>query len=112
MTITALLLTTIIIILGIYDLVVVVLGYCRGRYIAFSISRFMQWLPRKATFFVCVVFYCMGHFWGPMTCPDSPPSASVIEPVPEMVEANYGEPIPVHPRGSVSENPEHFRRAE
>ena len=84
MTATALLITTIVIVLGIYDLAAVVIGKLRGQGIKYSISRFMQGLPRQATFFVCVCFYIMGHFWGFMNCPACPECPA---PAPAAVEA-------------------------
>lgn len=91
MTTTALVVTTVVIVLGIYDLAAVVIGRIRGQGIKFSISRFMQGLPRNATFFVCVVFYVMGHFWGAMNCPpDCPPTTTITEPI---------EPQPNQPPG-------------
>ena len=67
MTKTALFVTTLIIIAGIYDLVAIVYGGIEGKGVNYSISRFMQGLPQRATFFVCVCFYILGHFWGFMT---------------------------------------------
>lgn len=97
MTTTALLITTIVIVLGIYDLCAVVIGKLQGKGIKYSISRFMQWMPRNCTFFVCVVFYVMGHFWGFMNCPECPPvdnrPAEVIVPVPESDPPENGKPL-------------------
>lgn len=86
MNVTALVVTTLVIILGVFDLCAVVVGYVRGKDVSYSVSRFMQMLPIKAPFFVCVCFYVMGHFWGFMNCPACPscPTAIIeeIEPTP------------------------------
>jgi hypothetical protein len=70
MTTTALVVTTLVIVLGIYDLVVVVVGGIRGKKINWSVSRFLQWLPSKSPFFILVIGYILGHVFGFMTCPD------------------------------------------
>jgi hypothetical protein len=89
MTVTALVVTTLLIVAGLYDLGAVVVGRLRGDPVKYSISRFMQWLPRNATFFVCVVFYVLGHVFGFMNCPECPP---IQNPQPVLKQTEFDNP--------------------
>jgi hypothetical protein len=65
MTLTAKIVTAIVIALGIYDLWAVWQG------MDYTISHFMQWSGMTAPVIPFVVGYICGHFWGfmPPTCP-------------------------------------------
>src|ERR1051326_3715094 len=102
---TALLVTTGLIALAVYDGIIVYLvpalrgdAPCVDR----SVSRFMQKFPTRSPFVILVLGFLMGHFWGFFPCPEClkpVPTASVIEPIPEPEPSDLSDPIPVRRRG-------------
>lgn len=84
MTLTALVVTTAIIILGIYDLVAVSFSPANVKY---SISRYLQGLG-KYPFIVFTFGWIGGHVWGAMTPPPCPSCPAATITVPEAAEPN------------------------
>lgn len=64
--ITMLVCTTSIIGLGIYDLIMVVIGFIKGTNIQTSVSRFMQRVGFSSPMFVFAVGFVCGHLFGYM----------------------------------------------
>ncbi len=66
MTITALIVTSTIIFLGIYDLVVVVIGMVTGKSTSYSVSHFLVNIGFTSPMVVFTIGYICGHLTGYM----------------------------------------------
>lgn len=81
MSITGLVVTIVIIVLGIYDLAAVVYGYWTGKTTTTSVSNFLIKAGMQSPMIVGAFFFVLGHLYGDMTpaeCP--PPSANILAP--------------------------------
>lgn len=81
MSVTGLVVTVLIIILGIYDLVAVVYGYLTGKTTTTSVSNFLIKAGFTSPMVICAFSYVLGHLYGvmyPAECP--PPSANILAP--------------------------------
>ena len=79
MTITALVTTVLVIILGIYDLVCVVIGRIRGKDVTYTVSHFLAKTGFDVPMVVFAIGFICGHLFGYMQPPKDICSGTKIE---------------------------------